>query len=89
MCRREQFESYDIGDRLGFLSTSGTCVLEHHERHSSMLYYAVSDFFVEVRFDGPDRHPCMSMTAFTCADPLCDQMLCYLEHGVTDPDEFT
>ena len=89
MLHLTQFETADIGDRLGMLSARGTCLLEHHAERTSSLYYAISDFYVEVRFDGPDQHPCLSMTAFSTADPLCDRMLLHLEQDINDEDQRT
>ncbi len=86
MNRREEFESADIGDRLVLLSSVGACVLEHHTAQRSTLYYSVGDFFVEISFDGPDHHPCMSMTAFTTTDPLCDHLLRLLDQESTGTD---
>lgn len=85
----EQFEAAGIEDRLGLLSERGTCLLEHHAPLTSSLYYTISDFFVEVRFEGPDHHPCLSMTAFTTSDPLCDRMLFHLEQEVDHDDQRT
>ena len=82
MLHRAQFEAADIEDRIGMLSTRGTCVLEHHAKQASSLFYTINDFFVELRFAGPEHHPCLSMTAFTTTDPLCDRMLLYMEQDL-------
>ena len=86
MLHLAQFEAADIDDRFGMLSTRRTCVLEHHAQQASSLYYTISDFFVEVRFEGPDHHPCLSMTAFRMHDALCDRMLLHLEHDIDHDD---
>lgn len=79
MGRLAQFEASDLGDRMNMISTLGRCVLERHEKQCSTLYYSVSDFFVQVRFEGTEHHPCLSMIPFTTADALCDDMLEHLE----------
>lgn len=89
MLHLAQFDAADIGDRFGMLSAGGTCVLEHHAQQTSSLYYTIGDFFVEVRFEGPEHHPCLSMTAFTMDDPLCDRMLAHLERDIDHNDQRT
>lgn len=75
MLHQKEFEAKDINERMRAISLLGDRVLECHDRSGSSLYYSVGDFFVEVRFDGPDKHPCLSMTSFCVSDPLCDRML--------------
>ncbi len=75
MLHQQEFEAQDIHGRMRAISTLGDRILECHDRGGSSLYYSVGDFFVEVRFEGPEKHPCLSMTSFSVADPLCDRML--------------
>ncbi len=82
MLHHAQFEAADINGQLRMLYARGTCVLERHAKRASSLFYTINDFFVELRFAGPEHHPSLSMTAFTTADPLCDRMLLYLEQDL-------
>lgn len=82
MLRLAQFQAADTSDRMCLLSCMGTCVLEHHTPRISVLYYAVGDFFVEVRYEGPERHPCLSMTAFAADDELCERMISHLDESL-------
>ncbi len=89
MLRLSQFEAADVEDRFVILSQRGTCILECHAQRASSLYYTVGDFFVEVRFEGPDHHPCLSMHAFTVDDPRCDRMLQHVEQDMDRDDQRT